>query len=241
MALIEVSDVHKTYRVGTVEVRALRGVDLAVDEGEFLSIMGPSGSGKSTLMHILGCLDQVTEGRYVLDGLDVSTLDDNELADVRNDKLGFVFQAYNLLPRTSALANVELPLLYAGRKRRQRSQADVVLERVGLAERARHVPAELSGGEQQRVAIARALINDPRILLGDEPTGNLDSRTGLEILALLQSLNASGMTVVVVTHDEHVAAHTHRIVRLLDGKVESDELVTEPLIASTPQEEGGLS
>ncbi len=239
MALIEVTDVHKVYRLGTVEVRALRGVDLTVDEGEFLSIMGPSGSGKSTLMHILGCLDQVTEGRYVLDGIDVSTLDDNELAEVRNDKLGFVFQAYNLLARTSALANVELPLLYAGRGQRGRGRAEATLERVGLAERGRHQPSELSGGEQQRVAIARALINDPRILLGDEPTGNLDSRTGIEILGLLQSLNDAGVTVVIVTHDEHVAAHTHRIIRLLDGEVESDEAVKEHLVAGDPQPQGG--
>jgi putative ABC transport system ATP-binding protein len=237
MALIEVSDVHKIYRTGAVEVCALCGVSLTVEEGEFVSIMGPSGSGKSTLMHILGCLDQVTRGRYLLDGIDVSTLDDDELAEVRNEKLGFVFQAYNLLPRTSALANVALPLLYAGRRKRQRGGAEAALQRVGLSERMRHEPSELSGGEQQRVAIARALINDPRILLGDEPTGNLDSRTGQEILAVLQQLNAAGVTVVMVTHDEQVAAHTQRIIRLLDGEIESDGRVAEPIVAA-PREGG---
>lgn len=238
MALIEVSDVEKVFRTGTIQVAALRGVNLTVEDGEFVSIMGPSGSGKSTLMHILGCLDRTTSGRYVLDGIDVAELDDDDLANVRNEKLGFVFQAYNLLPRTTALANTELPLLYGRRRGERRQRALQALQRVGLQERLQHVPSELSGGEQQRVAIARALVNDPRILLADEPTGNLDSRTGEEILGLLQDLNGRGTTVVMVTHDEHVAAHTQRIVRLLDGKVERDELVAEPIGAGPASEEG---
>ncbi len=223
MALIELADVTKTYRTGSIEVAALRGVSLTIDEGECVSIMGPSGSGKSTLMHILGCLDPPSSGEYRLEGTEVSSLDDDELADVRNEKMGFVFQAYNLLPRASALANVELPLLYSSDKSNRQERALAALDRVGLGDRVHHLQSELSGGEQQRVAIARALINDPRILFGDEPTGNLDSRTGLEILGLLQELNRGGVTVVLVTHDEEVAARTRRIVRLLDGRVEADE------------------
>jgi putative ABC transport system ATP-binding protein len=240
MALIELTDVRKTYDTGAVEVQALRGVSLTVEPGEFVSIMGPSGSGKSTLMHILGCLDLPTGGRYVLDGIDVSTVqDDDELAEIRSAKIGFVFQAYNLLPRTTALANVSLPLLYAGKRQDRAERAQQALERVGLGGRARHVPSEMSGGEQQRVAIARALINDPRILFGDEPTGNLDSRTGREILAILQQLNERGMTIVMVTHDEDVAEHSHRIVRLRDGVLESDERVARPLLAMRPEGGGG--
>ncbi|MFQ6098667.1 MAG: ABC transporter ATP-binding protein [Armatimonadota bacterium] len=231
MALIELEDIHKVYRAGDVDVPALRGVSLTVEEGECLSIMGPSGSGKSTLMHLLGCLDQATRGRYLLDGVEVSRLDDDELAELRNRKLGFVFQAYNLLPRTTALANVELPLLYSRGARDRRARAREALKQVGLEHRAQHVPSQLSGGEQQRVAIARALVNDPRIVLADEPTGNLDSRAGEEILKVLQELNAGGVTIIVVTHDEHVAAHTRRIVDLFDGRVRSDRRVDAPLVA----------
>ncbi|MFQ5808871.1 MAG: ABC transporter ATP-binding protein [Armatimonadota bacterium] len=225
MALIELQDIHKVYQTGDVEVRALAGVSLTIDDGDFAAIMGPSGSGKSTLMHVLGCLDRPTEGRYVLDGEDVSELDDNQLAEVRSRKLGFVFQAYNLLPRTPALGNVELPLLYGGGKEGRRERAIEALRHVGLEHRLDHVPSQLSGGEQQRVAIARALVNNPRIVLGDEPTGNLDSRTGQEIIALLQELNAEGVTLVMVTHDEHVAKHARRIIRLFDGQIERDEAV----------------
>ncbi len=229
MAVIELTDVTKVYQTGMVEVRALDGVSLSIEEGEFVTIMGPSGSGKSTLMHILGCLDSPTSGRYVLDGDEVSRLEDDELAHIRNEKIGFVFQAYNLLARTTALANVELPLLYARAKRDGRHRAMAALSRVGLADRANHLPSELSGGQQQRVAIARALINNPRILMGDEPTGNLDTRTGLGIMALFQDLHRAGSTIIVVTHDEEIAAHTQRIIQLRDGRVARDEPVRDPV------------
>ena len=223
MAIVELADIHRTYYLGEVEVPVLRGISFAVEEGEYVSIMGPSGSGKSTLMNTLGCLDRPTGGRFVLDGRDVSELDDDELALVRNQKLGFVFQSYNLLPRTSALANVELPLLYSENGHRRRERALETLDRVGLSDRVHHLPSQLSGGQQQRVSIARALVSNPRILLADEPTGNLDSHTGEEILELITSLNNHGMTIIMVTHDREVAQRTHRIIFLRDGLVESDE------------------
>jgi putative ABC transport system ATP-binding protein len=240
-SLIEIHEITKTYRMGTVEVHALRGVSLQVGEGELLSIMGPSGSGKSTMMNVLGCLDQPTSGEYYLDGVDVSALGDDALAEIRNRKIGFVFQTFNLLPRTTALENVELPLLYqragfmrsvGGRQRRQRATQS--LELVGLGERIRHHPNELSGGERQRVAIARALAMQPSIILADEPTGNLDSRSGAEIVATFQRLNREmGITIVFVTHDPNIALHTQRIVRLRDGRIVADEPVETPLDAET--------
>ncbi len=224
--LIKIDEITKIYHMGDVEVRALRGVSLEVAEGEFISIMGPSGSGKSTLMNIVGCLDQPTRGRYWLDGTDVSKLNDNQLAEIRNRKIGFVFQTFNLLPRTTAFQNVTLPLIYAGmgaRERRQRSRQ--ALEAVGLGDRLDHRPNELSGGQQQRVAIARALVAEPAIILADEPTGNLDTTSGAEIVGIFRQLNKErGITVVFVTHDPEIAEQTRRIIRIRDGMIESDEL-----------------
>jgi putative ABC transport system ATP-binding protein len=223
--VIEVDEVQRVYRLGEdVEVRALAGVSLVIARGEFVAIMGSSGSGKSTLMHILGCLDAPTAGRYLLDGVDVRDIPEDDLADLRNRKIGFVFQSFNLVARTSALANVELPLAYAGLGRRERrARAVAALAAVGMEDRLHHLPSELSGGQQQRAAVARAIVTDPAIVLADEPTGNLDSHSTDEILAIFDRLNAEGRTVVLITHETDVAARARRVVRLADGRVLSDE------------------
>ena len=222
--VIDLQSVSKTYGHGKLEVTALSGVDLRVERGEFVAIMGPSGSGKSTLMNIIGCLDVPTRGRFSLDGVDVRTLDEAALAQVRLRKIGFVFQSFNLIPRTSAVANVELPLTYAGVKPKERRQrALAALEAVGMADRADHLPSELSGGQQQRAAVARALVSDPALLLADEPTGNLDSASTAEVMSLFARLNAEGRTVVVITHEDEVASYCSRVVRLRDGRIVVDE------------------
>jgi putative ABC transport system ATP-binding protein len=221
MELLKLENITKIYRMGEVEVYALNGVSLSVSQGEMLSIIGASGSGKSTLLNVLGCLDRPTSGRYLLDGADVSRLNDNKLAELRSKKFGFVFQDFNLLSRATALANVELPLIYSGGRYRH-VKAMEALERVGLGKRAKHKPTELSGGEQQRVAIARALVNSPSLILADEPTGNLDSASTKEILAIFQQLHQDGITVAIVTHEMEIAERTERVIRLHDGKVASD-------------------
>ena len=234
-ALVKLVDVHKTYRTGEMEVHAVRGVSLEIRPGEFVALMGASGSGKSTLMNILGCLDRPTSGRYVLDGADVSGLDRDRLADIRNRKIGFVFQNFNLLSRTSARENVELPLVYSEQRltnAQLREKADLVLGSVGLAGREDHHPSQLSGGQQQRVAIARALINDPEVVLADEPTGNLDSRTSIEIMGIFQQLNERGITIIMVTHEQDIANYAQRNVVMRDGVVLSDGAVTQRLNAT---------
>lgn len=228
--IIEVKGLTKDYVMGDVVVHALRNVDLTIEQGEFVAIMGPSGSGKSTFMNLIGCLDRPTAGTYALNGTTVEGLNDNELAEIRNKYLGFVFQTFNLLPRTSALKNVELPLVYAGVKNRL-ERAMQALEMVGLGQRVHHKPNELSGGQQQRVAIARAIVNDPVLVLGDEPTGNLDSRTAEEIMALFQDLNRAGKTVMIVTHEHDIAEHCKRIIRFKDGRVQYDGPVENPVDA----------
>jgi putative ABC transport system ATP-binding protein len=233
-AVIKLEEVHKVYHTGEVDVHAVRGVSLEIRRGEFVAVMGASGSGKSTLMNMLGCLDRATKGRYLLDGTDVSKLERDELADIRNEKIGFVFQGFNLLSRTSALENVELPMLYVHRHfsgREQRERALRALETVGLAERADHHPNQLSGGQQQRVAIARALVNQPALLLADEPTGNLDSQTSIEIMGVFQKLNNDGITIVMVTHELDIARYTKRNVIMRDGRVVSDVIVPNRLKA----------
>jgi putative ABC transport system ATP-binding protein len=223
-AIIDVEDVTKVYHMGEIEVRALRGVSFRISRGEFLAIMGPSGSGKSTLMNVLGCLDRPTDGAYLLNGQDVSRMKDRQLAHIRNREIGFVFQQFNLLARTPALRQVELPMLYAGVGARERHErAQQALETVGLGDRIRHRPDELSGGEQQRVAIARAMVTEPAIILADEPTGNLDSKAGGEVLRVFEQLNERGITIVFVTHDPEIAAHGQRTIQIRDGLIESDE------------------
>jgi len=231
-SLIEVADLTKRYMMGNQEVWALDGVTLSIEEGEYVAVMGPSGSGKSTFMNMIGCLDTPTSGTYHLRGEDVSTFSDNQLAEIRNREIGFVFQTFNLLPRVDCLRNAELPLIYAGMsKRERRERAADVLRSVGLGDRLDHRPNELSGGQRQRVATARALVNDPAILLADEPTGNLDTETGQEIMQLLEALHRRGNTILVVTHEESIAHHARRIIHLKDGKLEREEPVDEPVLA----------
>lgn len=221
--LIEIRNIIRDFPLGNEIVHVLKGIDLDIDKGEYVAFMGPSGSGKSTLMNLLGCLDTPTAGTYNLNGRDVSQMTDDELADVRNNEIGFVFQTFNLLPRTTALDNVALPMVYAGKTKSERNKrAEEVLTDVGLADRMDHKPNQLSGGQRQRVAVGRALVNKPSLILADEPTGNLDSKTGVEIMALFDEIHAAGNTVILVTHEEDIAAHAHRVIRLRDGMIESD-------------------
>lgn len=230
--MIKISGLTKEYAMGKVKVPALREVDMEIPRGQFVAIMGPSGSGKSTLMNILGCLDRPTSGEYCLDGEDVSKKSDNDLADIRNKRIGFIFQSYNLLSRVDAASNVELPLIYRGMAAGERRARSIrALESVGLSKRSQHKPNEMSGGEQQRVAVARAIVGDPKVILADEPTGNLDSRSGEEIMVIFQQLHEQGITIVLVTHDPDIARHSERIISLRDGRIISDEMVEEPLDA----------
>lgn len=223
--IISLKNIVRSFSIGAEEVKALRGVNLNINKNEYVALMGPSGSGKSTLMNLLGCLDTPTSGQYILNGTDVSILDDNELAQIRNKEIGFIFQTFNLLPKSTALDNVILPLIYAGMGKVEREQKALkTLEDVGLANRVKHKPNELSGGQRQRVAVARALVNNPAIILADEPTGNLDSKTSVEIMGLFEEIHKKGNTIIVVTHEEDIARHAHRIIRLKDGIIESDEI-----------------
>lgn len=223
MALIDIKDIKRDFILGNETINVLKGIDLKINKGEYVALMGPSGSGKSTLMNLLGCLDTPTSGTYILNGKDASQMSDNELAEIRNKEIGFVFQTFNLLPRTTALSNVALPMIYAGYSKSERTKrAEEVLNQVGLGERMDHEPNQLSGGQRQRVAVARALVNKPSIILADEPTGNLDSKTSVEIMNLFNEIHANGNTVILVTHEEDIAAYAHRIIRLRDGLIESD-------------------
>lgn len=228
--VINIKDIKKIYKVGNQEVRALDGVDLHIGRNEYVAIMGPSGSGKSTMMNILGCLDSPSSGQYILNGTDVSSMPDSQLAEVRNKEIGFIFQSFNLLPRYSALENVALPLIYSGDTRADRERrAEEALESVDLTDRMHHKPNELSGGQRQRVAVARALVNNPSMILADEPTGNLDTKTSVDIMKLFAKIHNKGNTIIVVTHEEDIARHAHRIIRLRDGKIESDEINHNPV------------
>lgn len=240
--IISIEDLRKTYIMGTMEVHALKSITLNINKNEYVALMGPSGSGKSTLMNLLGCLDTPTAGEYVLNGSNVSQMEDSELADIRNKEIGFVFQTFNLLPRSTALENVALPLVYSGLSKSKRTdRAAEVLESVGLGDRMDHRPNELSGGQRQRVAIARALVNNPAIILADEPTGNLDTKTSIEIMSIFEEIHANGNTVILVTHEPDIAEHSHRIIRLRDGLVETDEKNENIVLSSNPEHRYNVS
>jgi putative ABC transport system ATP-binding protein len=232
--IIQLENIEKDYYLGTIVVRALRSITIDIKRNEYVAIMGPSGSGKSTLMNLIGCLDTPTNGKYILNGTDVSQMEDNQLAEIRNQEIGFIFQTFNLLPRYTALENVMLPMVYAGVGKQARTErAKEVIESVSLTDRMDHKPNELSGGQRQRVAVARALVNTPSIILADEPTGNLDSKTSLDIMRLLDEIHADGNTIILVTHEEEIAQHAHRIIRLIDGEVARDEVNTNPVYQRT--------